>query len=82
MITFQTAASLSPASGTVGQLTATHAPVVGSAGRSAPRTATSTPTPTPTSSSTGWVFPMTPKSKVVSPSQWTQDQGVDIGTVG
>ena len=82
VISFQTAASLSPASGTVGHLTATTLQSWVQQGRRAPRTATSTPAPTPTSSSTGWVFPLTPKSKVVSPSQWTQDQGVDIGTVG
>jgi len=73
---FQTAASLSPATGTVGERTATtleqwvqqHRTV----GRSSHQTS---------SSSGGWVFPLVPKSRVLPPSDWSQDQGVDIGTV-
>jgi peptidoglycan hydrolase-like protein with peptidoglycan-binding domain len=78
---FQLANNLSPASGAVGKRTA-------AALFAAVRTATSTsgvlttaPTSTPTSSSSAWVFPLKPISRVLSPSAWSLDQGVDIGTV-
>jgi peptidoglycan hydrolase-like protein with peptidoglycan-binding domain len=78
---FQLANNLSPTSGAVGKRTA-------AALFAAVRKVTSTsgvlsaaPTSTPTSSSAAWVFPLRPISRVLSPSAWTLDQGVDIGTV-
>ncbi len=84
VIKFQTAASLSPPSGTVGAKTAStlqswvqsHQRASHSVHASVPSTAAAPPNPN------GWVFPIQPKRIVVNPSQWTQDQGVDIGTVG
>jgi peptidoglycan hydrolase-like protein with peptidoglycan-binding domain len=92
---FQRAARLSPPSGTVGDRTAaalnqwvsTHRRVGGNSADN-PGGEGGSPAPSRSSSGqsgsagSGWVFPITPKSRVVSPSQWTQDQGVDIGTVG
>ncbi len=71
---FQVAARLSPPSGTVGIRTATTLDSWVSSGKRVKRS-------THSSSPSGWVFPLTPKSRVLSPSNWTLDQGVDIGTV-
>jgi peptidoglycan hydrolase-like protein with peptidoglycan-binding domain len=75
---FQRAAKLSPPSGTVGDKTATTLAAWVRAGR----TAKSANDPAPSSATSGWVFPLRPKSRVLGPSSWTLDQGVDIGTVG
>ncbi len=72
---FQIAAHLTPPSGTVGAHTAATLTAWVSARRKVSRRASS-------GAPSGWVFPLQPKSRVVSPSQWTLDQGVDIGTVG
>lgn len=74
---FQTAAGLSPASGTVGQMTAGTLQSWVSQGKTVPQSASDTSGNT----RSGWVFPLTPTSRVRPPSSWTQDQGVDIGTV-
>ena len=84
VMTFQNAAALSPTSGTVGAKTAS---TLQSWVQGHQRASRSVHASTPTSTSgaanlNGWVFPIQPKSIVVKPSQWTQDQGVDIGTVG
>ena len=84
---FQTAASLSPPSGTVGDHTATtlaswvHGGKRVKGGTSQPHTVSGGGGGSSGSGSSGWVFPIKPKRRVLQPSDWTQDQGVDIGTV-
>jgi murein DD-endopeptidase MepM/ murein hydrolase activator NlpD len=73
---FQTAARLSPASGTVGVRTATTLQSWVRRGKTVPRVSSDPPP-----SSSGMVFPLRPKSRVLGPSSWSQDQGVDIGTL-
>jgi peptidoglycan hydrolase-like protein with peptidoglycan-binding domain len=78
VIQFQTAESLSPVTGVVGRATAAallaavkktaRSGGVLDTGGSAPAAATS-----------GWVFPLQPISRVLPSSDWSLDQGIDIG---
>jgi murein DD-endopeptidase MepM/ murein hydrolase activator NlpD len=85
VVRFQLDAQLTPPSGTVGRRTASTLSSWVHGGRTAPAVTPSTlPSNTSSinsSSSSGLVFPLRPKRRVLPPSDWTQDQGVDIGTV-
>jgi murein DD-endopeptidase MepM/ murein hydrolase activator NlpD len=74
---FQQAAQLSPPSGTAG-------PVTESALKTwvQQRKAVRANSSDHTTGTAGWVFPLRPARRVLSPSNWTLDGGVDIGTVG
>jgi peptidoglycan hydrolase-like protein with peptidoglycan-binding domain len=75
---FQQAKRLAPASGTVGSRTATTLLTTVksmTSGSGAVGGGAST-------DSNSWVFPLKPLSRVLGPSSWTLDQGVDIPTVG
>jgi peptidoglycan hydrolase-like protein with peptidoglycan-binding domain len=74
---FQLAAHLSPPSGTAGPLTESTLESWVSRGQTVPA-----PTGGEAPSTAGWVFPLRPVASVLPPSDWTLDQGVDIGTVG
>lgn len=77
---FQQAANLSPPSGTVGVRTARMLRTWVQGGKTVGRTIRD---PAPSSAARGgWVFPLRPRSRVLPPSSWSLDQGVDIGTVG
>jgi peptidoglycan hydrolase-like protein with peptidoglycan-binding domain len=77
---FQRAYHLSPPSGTVGSRTA--ATLLAAVKKVTSRTGVFSSGGASSDSSTGWVFPLRPISRVLPPSTWTQDQGVDIATVG
>jgi peptidoglycan hydrolase-like protein with peptidoglycan-binding domain len=85
VVRFQQDALLSPPSGTVGRRTATTLSAWVHGGRNV---AGIMPSSVPSNTSSGnpttssaLVFPLRPKSRVLPPSDWTQDGGVDIGTV-
>lgn len=77
---FQRASRLRPASGTVGNKTA--AMLLAAVKRITTHFGAITTSSSSASSSTAWVFPLTPISRVVSPGSWSLDQGVDIATNG
>ncbi len=79
---FQRAYHLFPASGTVGRRTAATLWAAVKSGSKSATLTLPTGSGTPTSPSGQWVFPLRPLSRVVSPHYWSQDQGVDISTLG
>jgi peptidoglycan hydrolase-like protein with peptidoglycan-binding domain len=75
---FQRAHRLRPASGTVGRRTAaTLLALVRKTTTAHPPAAVGAPADV----AGDWVFPLTPRSRVLTPTHWTLDQGIDIGTV-
>ena len=77
---FQAANRLTPVTGVVGSKTTVK--LIDAVRRATARNAAQLSSGgTTTASSSAWVFPMTPMSRVLGPSAWTLDQGVDIGTV-
>jgi murein DD-endopeptidase MepM/ murein hydrolase activator NlpD len=75
---FQRTHRLFPASGTVGRRTA--AALLAAVGKTTTASPIA-PVGVPAGSTANWVFPLTPISRVLTPSHWTLDQGIDIGTV-
>lgn len=79
---FQTASRLSPASGAVGRRTATSLlAAVKRVAKSSPLLVNSGGSAFSGAPAGGLVFPLRPLSRVLGPSDWTLDQGIDIGTV-
>jgi peptidoglycan hydrolase-like protein with peptidoglycan-binding domain len=75
---FQSEHNLHPITGVVGRRTA--AALLSLVRSTAQTGGIADSTPAPAASST-WVFPLRPRSRVLAPSSWTLDQGIDIGTV-
>jgi peptidoglycan hydrolase-like protein with peptidoglycan-binding domain len=76
---YQRARRLRPASGAVGSKTATA--LLTDVKKVTKSSGVLTASGSTQSSSTSWVFPLRPISRVLGPSTWSLDQGVDIPTV-
>ena len=79
VIDFQTDESLSPVTGVVGRLTAST--LLDAVNKDAKGSGVLDTPGQSLAGTSSWVFPLQPISRVLSPSNWTLDQGVDIGTV-
>ncbi len=77
VVGFQGSKALTPATGTVGRKTATALLTAVNQGARAGGSGQVT-----SGAAGSLVFPLRPLSKVLAPSSWTLDQGIDIGTVG
>jgi peptidoglycan hydrolase-like protein with peptidoglycan-binding domain len=75
---FQAANHLRPVTGVVGRRTAA---TLLSLVRTTARTGGIVDTTQSTAASSTRVFPLKPRARVLAPSAWTLDQGIDIGTV-
>ena len=79
VIEFQTDASLAPVTGVVGRRTAST--LLADVRNTAKGSGVLDTPGQSLAGTSSWVFPLEPISRVLSPSDWTLDQGVDIGTV-
>jgi peptidoglycan hydrolase-like protein with peptidoglycan-binding domain len=79
VVDFQTSMSLAPATGVVGHHTA--ATLLAQVKKSAKGSGVVDTPGQSLTGTNGWVFPLTPISRVLPSSDWTLDQGIDIGTV-
>ena len=79
VVDFKTSMAISPVNGLVGRSAA--AILLAQVKKAAQGSGVLDTPGQSTSDTTGWVFPLEPISRVLPSSDWTLDQGVDIGTV-
>jgi peptidoglycan hydrolase-like protein with peptidoglycan-binding domain len=77
VIQFQTAMSLAPVTGVVGRLTA--ATLLAQVKKTAKGSGVVDTPGLSLAATSGWVFPLQPVSKVLPSTDWSLDQGIDIG---